>query len=269
VKRDMLVHRLIEALAEKRCPICSIGREAVARCLEGLLYEQVNDPGVRQTLHRSKGFCRRHSWALTRAGDSLGSAILYRDQIEDAIGDVHHTILALDAGRPRTRRGPIGAVLRPRRTPRDPCPPCRVGQGARERAIVTLIAHLDDPAIQEALERSAFLCLPDLVRALECKRTREQAHRLLDLAEMKLRRLEGELADLIRKRDYRFLREPRGEEQSSWLRAIGQLVGWPIRSRLGGSGGGPTCFRRTSSGSPVTAGLERTDSFRGGRGLNI
>ncbi len=78
MKRDMLFHRLLDALGEKACPVCHICKDAVDRYLNGLLYEQVNDPGLRQSLIRSKGFCRQHAWALTRAGDSLGIAILYK-----------------------------------------------------------------------------------------------------------------------------------------------------------------------------------------------
>ncbi len=229
----MLYHHLLEALGEKGCPVCYIRNDATDRYLSGLLYEQVNDAGLRHSLIRSKGFCRPHAWALSRAGDILGIAILYKDQIEEAIRDLHRTSRALDTERHRnlwqrngTRRKTIGAFLRQRRTPQEPCPPCRIGKATAERAIVTLISHLDDSVIQRALEHSAFLCLPDLDSALEYTRTREQAQRLLDLAEVKLKRLEEELAELIRKRDYRFLNEPRGDEQTAWLRAIGQLVGW-------------------------------------------
>jgi hypothetical protein len=234
VKRDMLYHRLLEALGERGCPVCYIRNDATHRYLRSLLYEQVNAPDLRQSLIQSKGFCRPHAWALSRAGDILGITILYRDQVEEAIRDLHRTLRALDTGRRRnlwqgdgTRRKTIGAFLRQQRTPGEPCPPCRIGKATAERTIVTLISHLDDSVIQRALDQSAFLCLPDLETALEHTRTREQAQRLLDLAEMKLKRLEEELAELIRKQDYLFLNEPRGDEQTAWLRAIGQLVGWP------------------------------------------
>jgi hypothetical protein len=241
VKGDMLYHRLLEALGEKGCPVCYVRNDATHRYLRDLLYEQVNDPGLRQSLIQSKGFCRPHAWALSRAGDILGIAILYKDQIEEAIRDLHRTSTALETGRRilwqgnGTRRKTIGAFLRQRRTPREPCPPCRIGKATAERAVITLISHLDDSVIQRALEQSTFLCLPDLESALERTRTREQAQRLLDLAEMKLKRLEEELAELIRKRDYRFLNEPRGDEQTAWLRAIGQLVGWPREEASRGS----------------------------------
>lgn len=119
MKRDMLYHHLLEALGEKGCPVCYIRTEAADHYLSGLLHEQVNDPGLRESLIQSKGFCREHAWALSRAGDRLGIAILYKDQIAEAIRDLHRTIRAVgDTERPGLRHGngtrgtPIAAFLR-------------------------------------------------------------------------------------------------------------------------------------------------------------
>jgi hypothetical protein len=235
VTRDLLYHRVLDALADDRCPVCGIAHEATGRYLKGILHERVNDPELRATLIRSKGFCATHAWALTRVRDALGVALLYQDQIAAAIADVHGTLEALAPRGPDTCRrgartpGGIAAGLRQRRRPQAPCPACRIGDEARRRALTTLVASLDDPRFREALERSPFLCLPDLTVAMECGARHDRAGALLALAECKLRRLGDELADLIRKRDYRFLHEPRGAEQTAWLRAIGQLVGWPER----------------------------------------
>jgi hypothetical protein len=234
VKRDLLYHRVMDALGGDRCPICAIAAAATDRYLRGILHEQVNDPELRAALARSKGFCATHAWALPRAGDALGAAILYEDQIEAAIVDVHHTLRALEPrGRQARRRadaapGAIAAALRERRKPGEPCPACRIGDAARRRALTTLVASLEDPQFRQALESSPFLCLPDLALALDGAAARD-ARVLLVLAEYRLRRLKDELAELIRKRDYRFLHEPRGPEQTAWLRAIGQLVGWAER----------------------------------------
>ena len=163
-----------------------------------------------------------------------GNCHTLQDQIVEALHDIHRASRRLSTDHPRnlwradgTKKRTAEAMLRQRRTPREPCPACRIGEAAQERAITTLVLHLDDQDIQEAVEHSSFLCLPDLVSALESTRVLKQAQKLLDLAEFKLRRLEEELAQLIRKRDYRFSYEPRGTEQTSWVRAIGQLVGWP------------------------------------------
>ncbi len=228
----MAYYRVLEALGHQGCPICVLRGEAVHRYLDSFLYESVNDVGLRQTLLRSRGFCRAHAWELVPFGDSLGTAIVYKDQVDAAIRDVHEAARAAGTWRPRglrrwdgARDGGPAAVLRRRRTPEVPCPACQVGAEAQARYVSALLEHLDDPTMREAIRRSMFLCLPHLADALEAARTPAQARSLLEIAEDRLARLRGELAELIRKRDYRFAHEPRGEEQTSWLRAIGQLAG--------------------------------------------
>jgi hypothetical protein len=229
----MVYHRVLDALGEDGCPLCRLRREAVHRYLDSLLYESVNDVGLRQTLLRSRGFCAEHAWALVRLGDSLGTAIIYQDQVAEAIRDVQQAARAVSALRRRglwradgPRDGTPAAVLRGRRTPAAPCPACQVADEATARYLSSLVAHLDDPEVRRAIERSAFLCLPHLTGALEAARTPDEARAMLEITEAKLTDLRAELAELIRKRDYRFAHEPHGEEQTSWLRAVGHLVGW-------------------------------------------
>ena len=147
-----------------------------------------------------------------------------------ALEDLQHVLARRGGTRGRGGRaaaadGPAGAVRR-RRVPAAPCPACRVADEATARYLSALVQHIDTPDVRAAIERSSFLCLPDVVRALEAARRPEQAQAVLDIACAKLTQLHGELAELIRKRDYRFSHEPKGEEQTSWFRAVGQLVGW-------------------------------------------
>lgn len=233
--RDMAYHRLLEALGEPGCPVCSLRHAAVHRYLEGILYESVNDVELRQTLIRSRGFCREHAWDVVGLGDSLATAIIYKDQIAQAIENVQHA-----SGRSDGKRGFGGgaaaggpaALVRRRRTPEAPCPACRVAGEATTRYLSALVQHIADPEIRPAIERSSFLCLPDVMRALEISRSPDQIRAILEITAAKLAHLHEELAELIRTRDYRFAREPKGEEQTSWFRAVGQLVGWrPSRRR--------------------------------------
>ncbi len=233
-RHDMMYHRVLDAFGEKGCPICSLRNEAIHRYLDSVLYEHVNDPELRKTLIQSRGFCRDHAWALSRRGDSLGVAILYKDQVQEALAQIQRIGTEIGGmGRRNLWRGnrtssqtPAG-VLRRLRTPEDPCPACRIGAEAQQRYLSTLMTHLNDPEIRKAIDGSSFLCIPDLLVALEFSRTHAQARSLLEVIVSKLKHLDGELEELVRKRDYRFLNEPRGEEQTSWWRAIRQLVGWP------------------------------------------
>jgi uncharacterized protein DUF6062 len=228
--RDMAYHRLLEALGEAGCPVCSLRHAAVHRYLEGILYESVNDVGLRQTLIRSRGFCREHAWELVGLGDSLATAIIYRDQVVQAIETVQHASGRSDGKRDFGSRtaaaGGPAAFIRRRRTAEAPCPACHVADEATARYLSALVQHVADPEVRAAIERSSFLCLPDAVRALEISRSPDQIRTILEITAAKLSRLHEDLAELIRKRDYRFAHEPKGEEQTSWFRAVGQLVGW-------------------------------------------
>jgi hypothetical protein len=230
---DMVYHRLLEACGAQGCPICHLRNEGVRRYLDSLLYESVNDVGLRQVLLRSRGFCPAHAWELARFGDSLGIAIIYKDQMTEAIEAVRQALRAAGALRRRgpwhadgARHGSPAALLHRWRTPAAPCPACQIAGEATARYVSVLVQHLGDPGLRDAIDRSPFLCLPHLIEALERARTPDQARMLLELTETRLTRLHGDLAELIRKRDYRFAHEPHGEEETSWFRAIGQLVGW-------------------------------------------
>jgi hypothetical protein len=56
--------------------MCELEAAATRRYLDSLLYESVNDPGVRENLIRSQGYCLRHAHLLLGFKDGLGTAIL-------------------------------------------------------------------------------------------------------------------------------------------------------------------------------------------------
>ncbi len=60
------------------CALCEMEVRATRAYLENVLYECVNDHGVRRDLVQAKGYCRRHAHLLLAFGDGLGTAILYR-----------------------------------------------------------------------------------------------------------------------------------------------------------------------------------------------
>jgi hypothetical protein len=70
--------RILEALREPGCALCRLGGLAADRFLEALLYEYVNDAGMRKMLVAAHGFCPNHSNALVARHDALGTSILYK-----------------------------------------------------------------------------------------------------------------------------------------------------------------------------------------------
>ena len=206
--RHMTYHDLREAFAEPGCVVCRLVAHAVDRYLRALLHESVNDPGVRERLRASFGFCTEHSWQLQRRGDPLGISILWRDLLTQGVQPQKQR-----RGRTDKRRNQV-------------CPACEIALEAQRRYLGTLLAHLGAGALRDEYAASEGLCMPHLRAALRHTPAGAQDFLLASEAE-KLRRLTDELSEIIRKNDYRFREEPWGPERDAWIRATRKLAGEP------------------------------------------
>jgi hypothetical protein len=170
--------------------------------------ELLVDPEVRGRLRASLGFCRHHGHELEATAPRLTVAILY----EDWLGRAGSELKAW--ARPR-RRGSFSG----------PCPACAAVQQAETGGARLMAASLDDPELAAAYERSSGLCLPHTIAL--CRQLAEPARqRVVAMERARLERLRAELAEVIRKHDYRFRDEPwGGEEKSAPGRAAAKVVG--------------------------------------------
>jgi hypothetical protein len=212
------------------CAVCRGGAEAATRFLSSLLWEFVNDPGVRTRLRASHGFCPDHtqlaiSVASHEAGE-LGMAILAEDLLRHVRADVD---LAAGASGRRRRRGPA---------PLDPgsrCPAC----GSSRRTEDTYLEHLagagsGDPIDALATDGAPHLCYPHLRRGLALVAEPAALIRAYRCGEEALRR---DLRELIRKRDYRHRHEGlRRSEVDAWIRGFRVLAGDRMRRTDRGNG---------------------------------
>jgi hypothetical protein len=90
----------------------------------------------------------------------------------------------------------------------------------------TLLEHLlGEDGLLIAYQSSDGLCLPHFRQALSRVRDETVFEALVTAQRAIWERLVGHLSETIRKSDYRFQGEPRGEESGAWLRAIAALVG--------------------------------------------
>lgn len=205
---------LRDALEQPGCAICTLVTKAVASSLDGLLYERVNDPGVRQELRASGGFCHRHAWELCSVGDAQGAGLLYQDLLERAIASLDQP----PAGRSALRVQKRQAVT--------PCPSCRQAAETGQRYLRLFVDVFEDVTFRTALDRSSGLCLPHLQEALAACRTPRQRTALTMWELTKLSTLLRQLKEFLRKHDYRYIAEGyRTEEAASWLRAVELFVG--------------------------------------------
>lgn len=234
---------LLEALALPGCPICRLVAAYTDRMLDGLIYEQINDGGLRARIRQAHGFCPTHSRQLVRHGAALGVAIMMRD--------VLNTLLeALEGARfrpvSRLSRESLRAMLTSAPSPatadavsrlsaQKPCPVCERTREMEEMLLHVFVERLGDPDLVHKFRASEGLCLPHL-RGIFALVTREQDYETLVRAQGAIwRNLLAQLSEAIRKSDYRFSGEGLGPEGTAWLRALGIIAGTQedLRDRQG------------------------------------
>jgi len=235
MNQTMIFHDLRDALAKPGCPVCRLNAAAAERYIDGLLWENVNDPSVREQFRRARGFCHQHSSKLVRPGASLGVAILMHDVLQSMLGVMEEArfeaLPALSLRRAQESLDPAQpsaatAELVGRLTPQARCPVCVHIEETKDIYLTTLVEHLSGTAgLLPSYQASDGLCLTHFRRALRFVRDREVFHSIVNAQRAIWRRLEGHLAEAIRKSDYRFRDEPPGDESGAWLRGIAALTG--------------------------------------------
>ncbi len=226
---------LLDAFKEEGCPVCRLLLKWSRLYLDSLFYEYVNDVGVRSRLRDSHGFCNWHTWMAASIDNSQsGIAIIYEHLLKDQIERFQDALRFIKPrywwGRLRGKwfrvkgKPPIFA----QRNQRSPCPACeRLDQFFEPDLTDTLLSSLADPEFADGFVVSFGLCLPHLYNTMVTGQEHPNLPLLMELQLKKLGTLRGELGEYIRKLDYRFMAEPRGEEATSWRRVMELFVGKP------------------------------------------
>lgn len=198
------------------CPLCNIEAVCIRRYFESLLYESINDPGVREELIRSRGYCQRHAHYLRQHGNGFGIAILYQDQIELFLRSLDE--LQTSLAKITTKREHAWSQTKT-------CPACRVQNDCRERYGSTLIQWIDDKEMRDAMDAGRGLCVPHFLALLGMTTDARLRMYLIEMQRTRMSSLLQELEEFRRKHDYRFRDERFGNEADSWSRAIKMMVG--------------------------------------------
>lgn len=241
----MMEWRLRDALKKQGCPVCALARETSKTFHKWFVIETYGVAPMLESLNRG-GFCQQHAWEVARVSGrrlSFTYDFLVRCT-ETKLQRLMTSALSLCArqsgergdGRRRVRFPwtPLFWLkyIRRRKLSRaisdfqrkEPCPLCQMLENDETHAIHTLI-----PLLQEAEGRGMFsqsdgLCMDHFYKALE----QAPPEVVVFLASDCLRRM-GELIEgfreFFRKEDYRFSSEPKGEEQTTWLRAVWRFAG--------------------------------------------
>lgn len=228
------VFDFINACREPGCPVCRLTSHTVERYIDRLFYESVNDIETRARLRASLGFCHEHAALAVdkKLGNALGFAIIYQDVINNVLRELQSNAQPPAAQRWSTLLKQIpeqaGATIKRvlyALTPQKHCLACQQRDKSLHIILSSLVDNLNDAETITALKSSEGLCLPHLKKTFELTRDATAIDVLLALHREKLESLRDELAEFIRKNDYRFQAEGFGTESDAWRRAIARVTG--------------------------------------------
>ena len=197
----------LEACQLEGCPLCRMQQAADLRYLERLFYERVNDYSLRQQLRASLGFCKEHARQAQDEiqGKALGLAIIYDDLLRVALEQLDQkSVLA---------------------SPGKPCPACQNREEINAHVLSELSAHILNERTQTAIAASQGLCFHHFRQALQHMRDSGKRKVLIQLQREIMLALRSDLAEYVRKNDYRFIEEASGAEKDAWLRAVRLVSG--------------------------------------------
>jgi hypothetical protein len=232
-------HELREALGQPGCFLCRVLTDVANKYLDSILWGFVNDPRVREEINKARGYCPQHGWLLVRHGAALGAAILMEDVIQTALKALEAEAIAAPGRFSLREMGQrLGGTaakqavrLADSLSPQIPCPICVKVNASEKYYIQALLEHLTGPeSLAAAYQASDGPCLPHFRLVLSKTGGGATLAALVEAQKAVWQRLQGELAEFIRKNDHRFQHEPFGPERDSWLRAIEAVSGAPPRA---------------------------------------
>jgi hypothetical protein len=225
--RPSIYFDLVNACRQPGCPVCSLSAGSVRRYLDGFFYELVNDPGARDRLLKSRGFCAEHARLLlgTRIADALGASIIYRHIVNTILENFPKPSSSPSPNPSKDHARRIGKFIKASDAPGQ-CPACAHRAAVSDHALDGLSKLLHDESLQLAFQGSDGLCFPHLTRLLERVESPEDSGFLLGLTRNKLEDLQAEMEELIRKNDYRFQSEGITESEGhAWRKAMRMISG--------------------------------------------
>ncbi|MCP3968047.1 MAG: hypothetical protein GY750_01865 [Lentisphaerae bacterium] len=211
-KKTMVQSCLIEMKNKLKshdgCVICHFEDIAVEQYIKSLLYERVNDPKVRKELLSGHGYCQSHAAMLLEAGDSLGTAILYLDQLQNFLWDLDKVYRKQNAKELDTWLD------------HGSCPVCMHVERHCKNYLEFFIDGLKDDDFRDNLESGNGLCITHLSMVLDNVEDKSQFAFVIKVHRQKYRELLMDVMEFIRKSDHRFRGEGLGREKDSWQRAV-------------------------------------------------
>jgi hypothetical protein len=209
----MSFDKLVEAMKGGGCPICRRIALDIGRAIESLMYDGVNDVGLRLRIRADMGLCQAHARQVARRNNALAGAILFADLLEQASQRCEKL----------KRRWGGGSELK--QLGRQVCIYCRDERETAKIACAVLADHADDAEVSAGMAGGALLCVAHLGMTAPQIAGRERRRAFVETHQQRYAEVVEQMRRLIASYSYDARAMPTEAEQNAWLRAIELLNG--------------------------------------------
>ncbi len=225
------------AFRREGCPVCIVVLENMDQAMDTWNYEGFTDVEHRQVLTRMRGFCPLHTWQLAQRNNAFQLAVVYKEILDDMLEKMCDDGRDQKNGHQVTRGNLIAGMKRLFQAESSlsedathmyaQCPFCHTRAKIEQRLVERLVEIMQSEEMQTLLRQSTGLCRVHFTRARQYAKAHStpQLHVLVECQKVCLQQSLHEVQELIRKHDYHFGQEPRGEEMTAWRRAAELCVG--------------------------------------------
>ena len=241
----LAINHLVASMKKTGCPICRLYRESSERAIDSFLWENVNDPQVRQGIIASYGFCQDHTRLMVArelfsSSVALGTNIIYEHLGRLVAGELK-TLRPVGSGRPASewrvrvrawlKRFGLQKLAAGPLQPRGLCPVCDAGSNAALNSLHVLCEEVDkaSPDVVSAYQASDGICLDHLRTAVELHSSRFPAalRFLLDDTVQRLTSQSAHMKEYIRKNNWSYRDEKASEaEDTAWRKTLTFFTGY-------------------------------------------
>ncbi len=240
----LAVNNLVDAMKKPGCPACRIFRQASERALESFLWENVNEPDVRQGILASYGFCPQHTRVMVAremftSSLPLGTNIIYEHLGRVVAGELKTLRPGPASGAIQGLSGGVRGLLEKIGLakkgggplhPRGECPACTSGNNGALNALHVLCEEITrQDEVRTVYLASDGLCLPHLRDAIE-RHSASFPKAVQLLIDDSVRRLESQSKDMkeyIRKANWAYRDEKLTEaEDTAWRKTLTFFTGF-------------------------------------------
>ena len=258
------LEELLAQLGEPGCPVCNACGLGVQEYFAWLAQEMDSKPARSVSWEATYHVCPSHLWALYAAGyhqaamnvgdhiiqewlarlNKLAAELTYRPS-EHALERLRQGLavwsgkvelqINRESERPRSHWKKLEAALEPPQHRLDGlreiafradlCQPCVHVQTTTRQRLDLILRALEDPAGRKSYHAGAGLCLRHCVEAAKLAEAPGALAELLSAQVARLRMLEWELGEALRKMSWSVRYEPKGPENDAWRRAAQQFCG--------------------------------------------